>query len=440
MRSILFRQPVDSAPNASEATSLAFIGALVSGLLILSGLVFRTYMISMSSSGMEVVRQLGLPFMFAELAMIGWAVSRGFVLELFWAQTPRAIKWLSVLFLATFWIGSVFYSEVRFLAVLHNIFLLIHIVFAYALVWTVGAFRYDDLMRMAKALVIGLALFCLMTGYALIFHPPFDTMPNNEIIWQFAIPGFISLRLFGAFCGAIFCFLLGVLFLADEKKTLNRWPILWIALSAGMMIWSATRAAVVGSIAALFMVMVFHRVRPGWRTWLWIIAALVCATAVASALVPYDDPNFQFFNVEDGQSADAASGGRLSYWAAVWQAYLQVPYFGAGPFATQLLTENGQPTHVQPHNILLQFLITWGLFATIFALALLAWATLKAHLVALRYRIVLPFLMMLDCLLVMSLFDGMTHFAQQLMLIMIGFGAIFGYERGVMQNPKTLAI
>jgi exopolysaccharide production protein ExoQ len=96
------------------------------------------------------------------------------------------------------------------------------------------------------------------------------------------------------------------------------------------------------------------------------------------------------------------------------------------------------PRHVQPHNILLQFLMSWGGPATALALTMMAIVTLKAHIIATQHRIVLPFLMMLDCLLVMSLLDGMTHFAQHLMLIMIGYGAIFGYQRAVSKgDPQT---
>jgi hypothetical protein len=216
----------------------------------------------MPSTGMEIARQFGLPFMLAELVFILSAIDKGFSLKSIFIQNTICVKWLAGLFLGTYWIGSIFYSEMAVLSFIYNIFFVVHVLFAYAVAQTIGCFKSDDLDRTAKNLVIGLFIFCLMTAYALIFHPPFSSMPKNEIIWQFAIPGFISLRLFGAFCGAIFCFILGVLFLADEQKRLNGWHILWLTLSAGMMIWSGTRAAVFGSMVTLVLVVAVYRVRP----------------------------------------------------------------------------------------------------------------------------------------------------------------------------------
>jgi exopolysaccharide production protein ExoQ len=425
---------------SSPVFPLVFLGSLIVGLLIFCGFLFWTYTISMPVQSMEMVRQLGLPFIVAELAFILWAATRGFRLDAFWRGLAPYLKWSVLLFLGTFWIGSAFYSEVRPLAVLHNIFMLIQLVFACALAFAVGRFDYEDIHKMATALAAGLLLFCGMTAYAFTFHPPLSSMPNNEIIWQYAVPGFISLRLFGAFCGALFCFLLGVCILADERKKLNFWHIAWMILAAAMVIWSGTRAAVLGAIVATAMAMVFFRVRPSLKAVAAFCIAIAIATAIALALVPKGDILFLLYTSGDVATGDAATGGRLEYWTSVWNAYLHYPIFGAGPYATGFLLDGGDVVHVQPHNIVLQFLITWGAIATFFALVIMAIATWKVHRIAARHRIILPFLMMLDCLLLMSLLDGMTHFAQPLMLIMISYAAIFGYshaaERG---DPQTQA-
>lgn len=431
------QRPLQSSATPKVST-LAMLGVLISGLLLGCGLVFRTYMISMPTPGMEMARQFGLPFIVTELAVIFWARGQGFNLRSVWQSLPSYAQWLFGLFLGSFWIGSAFVSEVKILAILHNIFMLVHIVFACSVAHIAGRFAQVDLEKMAKMLVIGLVLFCVLTAYALIYHPPFHTMPNNEIVWQFAIPGFISLRLFGAFCGALFCFLLGTHFLAAEQKQLTYWHWFWITLSAGLMIWSGTRAAVLGSFATLLLVMVLYRIRPSWRVWLGIILSLAIAGTLAVMLVPYGDQTFLLYNSRDSASADSASGGRFGYWTLIWEAYLTVPIFGAGPFSVSYMLDAETTRHVQPHNIVLQFLISWGGPATMLALAIMAIVTLKAHIIAAQHRIVLPFLMMLDCLLVMSLLDGMTHFAQHLMLIMIGYGAIFGYQRAIEKgDPQT---
>lgn len=421
-----------SSDKGNALSVLPALGLLVSGLLIVCGLVFRTYMITMATPLMEAARQLGVPFILAELGVIVWASRDGFSLVDFWKSLPAYGKWLTGIFLSSFWVGSVFVSELKNISILHNLFLLVHVAFACSVAHLVGRFSNNDLEKMAKVIIGGMAVFAIMTAYAFIFHPPLNFAPGTEI-WQFAIPGFISVRLFGAFCGAIFCLMLGIFLLTEEQKGLTPWHWLWIILPAAMMIWTGTRAAVLGSVVALALAVIVYRVRPSWRVALGIVGALAIAAVIAISLLPYGDPVFYLYYPGDASSAAAASGGRLEYWPAVWHMYLKMPIFGAGPFATYYILDPALAVHVQPHNIVLQFLISWGGPATICALSIMAILTLKAHLIAWKHRIVLPFLMMLDCLLVMSLVDGIAHFAQHLMLIMIGYGAIFGYKQAALK-------
>ena len=274
-----------------------------------------------------------------------------------------------------------------------------------------------------------------MTAYAFVNHPPLANMPNNEIVWQFIIPGFISVRLFGAFCGAIFSFLVVQKLLDEEAKRDRIRPYIWLTLCAAMVIWSGTRNAVLGAIIALLVMMMFYRLRPsGSKSVAALTLSLAIAFWLAISLIPFNDPAFMLIAPQDVASAENFSGGRASYWTAIWTAYGSVPLFGAGPFASFWILPEGAATHVQPHNIVLQFLLSWGLFATFAALATLAVATWRAHVIAFTHRKILPFLAMLDCLLVMSMFDGTFHFAQPLMLIMMSFGIIFSATKA--ENVK----
>jgi exopolysaccharide production protein ExoQ len=173
-----------------------------------------------------------------------------------------------------------------------------------------------------------------------------------------------------------------------------------------------------------------YKVRPRKiQTVALIFGSVITAYLLATALIPYGDGAFMLIAPNDEATAEAVSGGRLSYWSAVWDAYRSVPFFGAGPFASFWMLEPPQPVHVQPHNIILQFLISWGIFATVAALLTLGFVTWKAHVIVYAERNGLPFLAMLDCLLAMSLVDGMTHFAQHFMLIMLCFGIIFSLTK-----------
>lgn len=410
-----------------KSLPLLVIGLLVSVLLVLNGVLFPTYTVSMASPAWEAARQLGLPYVISEIGVIIYALRGGLHLCEVWKRFPRNVQYCAILFLASFWVGSAFYSKVTPLAIVQNIVFLIHPLFGIAVYYSASRADARGLRALTLALVGGLLIFCGMTASAFLNHPPLATMPDNTIVWQFIIPGFISVRLFGAFCGAIFCFLLAQFLLDEERGGRRHLPYLWLTLCAAMTIWSGTRNAVLGIVVAMTVTLILYRLHPmkAKSVFLLALSALV-ATLSATSLIPYNDPAFMLIAGEDVATSESISGGRASYWFALWHAYQTVPAFGAGPFASFWILPAGEQIHVQPHNIVLQFLLTWGLPATVAALALLAYATWRAHLAALEHRDVLPFVAMLDCLLAMSFFDGMFHFAQPLMLIMISFGVIFG--------------
>lgn len=417
----------DARPLGVRWPVSAFVlGIIISGLLIVNALVFRTYQIAMPSPLWETARQIGLPVLLVEIAAILFAMRRGLDIGQIWRSWPSILRGAVVFFLALFWIGGVFYSEMTVLASIQNLIFIVHVLFGMAVFHLMTPLRTTDIRGMAVALSVGLLLLSMIILNAFVNHPPLDSMPDNQINWQFAVPGFISVRLFGAFCGATFCFLLFQMLSdesRDDRKILT--PFLWLTLCAAMTIWSGTRNAVLGIMVTAFALSAAYKIRPSMKTVLLLALSVTSAFAIATALIPYNDSAFMLIASQDAGTAESLSGSRASYWTALWAAYTDVPWFGAGPFASFWILPDGAQTHVQPHNIILQFLLSWGLPATLLALAILAYATWKAHCVCFRQRQALPCLAMLDCLLVMSLFDGMAHFAQPLMLMMICFGVIF---------------
>ncbi|MFN3450567.1 MAG: O-antigen ligase family protein [Sphingorhabdus sp.] len=372
----------------------------------------------------------------AEIGVIIYALRRGLDLREIWKKFPRYVKYVSLFFLALFWVGGAFYSKVASLAIAQNVIFLIHPLFAIAIYHSASNANARGLRGFALAIAGGLLIFCGMTAYAFINHPPFATMPDNTIMWQFIIPGFISVRLFGAFCGAIFCFLFAQLLLDEERGRTGYVPYLWLTLCAAMTIWSGTRNAVLGIVIAMTVMLLLYRLYPvKVKSVLLLVFSALVAVTLATSLIPYNDHQFMMISTNDSATAESISGGRASYWSALWEAYQTVPLFGAGPFASFWILPAGEQVHVQPHNVVIQFLLTWGFPATAAALALFAYTTWRAHIAALVHRHVLPFVAMLDCLLVMSFFDGMLHFAQPVMLIMLSFGVVFGATKFL---PKQL--
>ena len=113
----------------------------------------------------------------------------------------------------------------------------------------------------------------------------------------------------------------------------------------------------------------------------------------------------------------------------VIDAIAEYPLLGAGSAASSWALPSTSQQHVQPHNVVLQFLLSWGIFGTAAALFLIARATHKAYIIARSAPLAIPFMAMVCCLLVNALFDGAFYFARHVMLMMIGFGVIFAIGR-----------
>lgn len=420
--------------------SLLAIGIMISGLLILNGVSFRTYDIIMGSAPWEAARQYGLPYVFAEIVVIIYAVRRGLNLEGIWSKLPRSLKYGIILFISIFWIGGAVYSQYPQRATTQNLIFLIHPLFACAVYHITAQVDASGLRKLALALATGLIIFSSITAFAFLNPPPLASMPHQEIVWQYAIPGFVSVRLFGAFCAAIFCFLCAQLLLEEERGNKRSLPYACLSLAAALTIWSGTRNAVLGIVVAMGVTMVVHRLRPtGLKSIACLCLAVALGAGVAIPLIPFDDPAFMLIASQDTATTESISGGRASYWSILWNAYQTVPVFGAGPYSSYWIVPDDVQKHVQPHNILIQFLLSWGLPATIAALGMLAYVTWKSHIITMRHRNVIPFLAMFDGLLVMSLFDGTFHFAQTLVLVMISLGVIFSaakFDAAVASNAR----
>jgi exopolysaccharide production protein ExoQ len=417
--------------------SLSMLGTLWSALLIGVGFLYNTYQISVQIPAMEFSRQIGLPFLIIEIAVVLVAARKGFEIEVVWANLPSRIKSITVIFLATFWISSIFVSHIPLFSLAMCLATIIHVTFALALAYCLETVHDASLRRFSMICAAGMVAFALFIAYRFILHPPLSSMPGGVIVWQFAIPGFISVRLFGAVCGAVLTLLIGQLLVDAESGRIAKWQYYAVTFVGGMTMWSGTRAAVLGTFGALFITFLFYKLRPKASVFGLLVLSAIIATIMAILLVPYGDGAFMMYAPGDMASTDAITGGRLSIWAAAFKAFLTVPFFGAGSGATSWIMPAGIFPHIQPHNVVLQFLLGWGSIATLCALTLFAYAMQAAHQIASRVRVVLPVIAMLDCLLIMSFFDGILHFAQLTMMAMMCFAIIFAADRQHQVEPSS---
>jgi exopolysaccharide production protein ExoQ len=206
--------------------------------------------------------------------------------------------------------------------------------------------------------------------------------------------------------------------LTDSNERRLSWVHFLFFVSAAMTIWSGTRAAILAIAVAAVIVVAMNRKMPKFHT-LAVMAMLTGAALTAAwLLLPYDDPTFLLINLDDFKGGDAVTGGRLALWTATYHKWLESPLLGWGSGSTFWEVFVGW-THTQPHNFVLQCLVSWGLVGAAGALWLLGRAIVAAHRKAMRYPELRPLLAILDALLIQSMLEGMLHYPRFIMLIMI---------------------
>ncbi|AJP70964.1 hypothetical protein TS85_02685 [Sphingomonas hengshuiensis] len=393
--------------------------AVAVGLILplAAALLFRTYTLVVSPPAWEVARQLGLPFVLAEIGFLLCARRQGMELWTILAEWPRWLRWALWVFVGSFWISSAFVSQRPATSLAFTLIWLVHLLFAAAAFHLVRAAGGVDPWRFGGWLSAGLAAMVLAIALHFLILPA-DLIGHQGVIdWGSAVPGFISSRLFGAWTGAVAAFLAGLIWLRETGGRRPGWLYPAFALVALLMMWSGTRAALMGCGVAMLGGWAVAGPPPVRAMMVKALPILAAAALLAIPLAPYGHPQFYMYMPGDGASVAGFSSGRNIFWASALRVFVQHPLFGTGAASSWWLVPLDGFYHVQPHNAVVQFLLNWGIVATVAALALLAGATWFAHRAARRNRDLLPMVMLLDCLLAMSMVDGMLHFVRFVMLI-----------------------
>lgn len=417
---------IAEAKNAlfSDKLSTPAILGIVLGIVmpLVSAAIYPTYVHFMKHAGVEWTRLLELPFVACEIFIIHWAMRRGMNSAVMWQGLPKDIKIASIALLIGIFASSLFISAEPLRSITMSLSNVVHLLFAFAVFHLIRLSSSLDLSALILGLGAGLISLTAVTAWKFAFPPPLSQVPGGVIEWGSALPGFISVRHFGSWTGAITAAFLTILLYAHDRQRLS-WHHFFFFLAAAMTIWSATRAAILALVLTAAILVLMHRKMPSLRTlsMLGFLTGLSLITAVL--LPPYGDPTFMLYNTTDISSADAMASGRLVLWAATFDKWLDSILLGWGSGSIFWEVFVGW-RHTQPHNALLQFLISWGLVGTLSALWLISRATIAAHKIASCRTELQPLLAMLYTLLIMSLLEGMLHYPRFIMLIMLCYAVI----------------
>ena len=401
---------------------------------VLSALIYPVYMHQMQPPWAEWTRLMELPFVACELAIIHIALHKGYRDGPIWAALPGDIR-VALGFLAVgLTVSSVFFSKNVAASLTLSIVTLVHLRFC-AVIYFLAATEGEDAMRLfvprfGFGLILGLLILALLT--VLKFHfPPLEwTVPGGKIEWPSALPGFINVRYFGSWTGAIAAGLMLAL-LYGRRDRMGVYSLCYL-LAAGLTCWSGTRAAVLAMVIVALIAVIGAQRLPTTQNLLRIISLSGLAMLGAIIFAPAD-PTFALFVRDDIGSAEALTSGRIALWQGTFYRWLDAPIFGWGSGSTFWEVDVGW-WHTQPHNTLLLFLISWGVTGAAGALWLLGRAIVATYRTGMDNEAMRPVAGTLYGLLAMSLFAGMLHYPRFVMLVMICFAILFAERAKIASN------
>jgi exopolysaccharide production protein ExoQ len=393
----------------------AAIACLFALLPITAGLIFRTYQHEVDPLWFELVRQLDLFFLLVEGVVIATARKRGFSYGVFFRGLPRDVRWATILFLSTFWIGSVFVTDFTPYAMLRAALWPVHLLFGASLWYLGGRVDGPALRRIVLVLVIGyVAYLPLLAGHFLTAPDPV-TLREGVVVWSSALPGYLSVRIFGMELAVLLALLLGCVW--DEAQTRSKSVLVFASMTivGGAICWSGTRAAIFGVAGAALITIVMRRQLPRPGSAVLVMTGMLLGGGLSSLLLP-PEAAFGFRIMPEPSGADYSSG-RIQVWIEALRLILARPLTGWGEGSFIWLATFDGANFAQPHNIALQMLQSWGAPAAcaVFYLIGRLWFALQRR--GAQNGWMLPLLMAFDTLLIMSLVDGVFYHARLLMLV-----------------------
>lgn len=413
-------------PDVARWGLYDWLGVVVGiAMPVLAALIYPTYMHRVQPAWLEWTRLLELPFVICELVVIQVAIRAGYRDVPIWRLLPHDARIAAGLLLAGLTVGSVFVSRHPLESILLSMITLVHLRFGAVIFFFARARPGGGTGSLFRYLTLGLVALTILTIWRFQLPPPAAAVPGGVIEWGSALPGFISVRHFGSWTGAIAAGLMVALLYGEQDTAGTRLSYL---LAAGLTCWSGTRAAVLAMAVVALVALLSLRRLPERGRLLRVGALSVAALAGAMLLLPHDAV-FLLYDSADGASANVATGGRLAIWQATFDRWLDAPLFGWGSGSTFWEVYVGW-THTQPHNAVLQFLISWGVVGAAGGLWLLGRAIAATHRTGMADAALRPLTAMLYALLFMSLLEGMLYYPRFIMMIAAGFATLFAAREG----------
>lgn len=395
---------------------------------IASALIYPTYMHQMQPEWAEWTRLLELPFIACELVIIHVAIKAGYRDGTILRVLPTDVLVALALLVLGLTVSSVMVSKNPAVSITLSITTLIHLRLCAVVFFLAKSAREERFWSFFLWLGLGLVALTLITVWKFQFPPAEWTVPGGKIEWSSALPGFISVRHFGSWSGAIAA---GLMIALLYGRTDEGWIVsFFYLLAAGLTFWSGTRAAVLAMVVVALVVLVSLRRLPNTRALVHVSGLSIVALFTGIFLSP-NLPDFMLYISGDAENAETITSGRLILWYNTLARWLDAPIFGWGSGST--FWELGWIA-TQPHNAVVQFLISWGIIGAGSSLWLLIRAIVATHRTGMEDDDLRPISATLYSLLFMSLLEGMLYYPRFIILIMISLAVLLASRKDRVQD------
>jgi O-antigen ligase len=371
------------------------------------------------------IRSLSVAPTLLQLVIIVIAMENGISIFREWRRLPRitraALSILAFLCIIPLYMGVE--DPIRIPIALIAFF--VHVVFALTIFELVARCSIEQRRILARWIAIGVLAYCIVWGASLLHYVPVGDQ------WRTHVPGVTNVRWVGFFAvSAFFMALASFSENLDSKANAFEKSLSFCLACVALLLafWTGSRGAIFATLAGIGLLL-FAAAQYRMLIFKFAFSALIVG-AVASAILP-TPPNaaygiFRFSPVPE--AGRDLSTGRISMWIEVAGKVFERPVFGWGLDQFQLIDFKGFPDYRQPHNVILQALISIGFLGC----ALLAAAILPVvRMAKLKFdslNRVAAFGLVLSTL-IYSLYDAALYYNYPLMMLAVAAALAFAPVR-----------
>ncbi len=203
--------------------------------------------------------------------------------------------------------------------------------------------------------------------------------PRNHS-WVNGFPGFSHARLFGHF--AAISLILSMCAMTASSRTVAAGKRVFYFFCSSLawagLFWAGGRGPLASVLLTLPLLLIYRKNFRWWMVFLrWFLLSALVGAALSQIFV-VNDPSMGLIRLiersHEFESADDFSSLRLTLWLGALEHFVQDPWLGAGPDGYYYLARGTVfEFTVQPHNIVIQALLEWGLPGAVLFFALLVY-------------------------------------------------------------------